>query len=268
MSEVFFTDSHSHIHGAELVSDMEDILKRAGEKAVLRIVAVGTSCDDSVKAAETAEKYCGVYASAGIHPEYAEIYDRSSYDKLLELSRKNRVIAIGESGLDFHYEDGASKASQELLFRDMITLSKETGKPLIIHSRDAMDDTLDILDGELSGGRGYGGIFHCFDGSENAVKWAVDNGFYISFAGNVTFKNAENLRRALLQVPDDMLLVETDCPYLSPVPVRGKVNEPANVIHTAEFIAKHKNIDIDELSFILEDNFCRLFGSLEKGYEQ
>ena len=260
-NSILLTDTHAHIHSFKENVDTLEAIKNAEEAGIKRIIAIGVDYEDSKKALSLAEKYDNIYAAAGVHPSYADRYSFSDFDKFLELINHEKVIAVGECGLDFYHEDNPSKEVQVKTFIDMIELSKRANKPLIIHTRNSAVDTLKVLTSELDPKNHTGGIFHCFDGSQCVFPFIDQYNFYISFAGNVTFKNAENLREALNQVPLEKLLIETDSPYLSPVPLRGKPNRPVNVIHIAKFIADYKNIELNTLADILEVNFNKLFFS-------
>lgn len=259
---MLFTDTHAHLHFVQLHSDIDGILERAEENDIKRFITIGIDYDDSRKAIELASKYDNIYASVGVHPENAAHYKlERDYDRLLKLSKHEKVLAVGEVGLDYHYEEGPSKKDQYILFSDMINLSIEAEKPLIIHSRDAGSDLVQILRDELSHRKNLfkGGIFHCYDGNLEALELLEEFNFYVSFAGNVTYKSAEVIRKALEKVPLSRIFSETDCPYLSPVPMRGKQNEPAFELHTLKFIAEAKKVSLEELSSILENNFKKLF---------
>jgi TatD DNase family protein len=254
-------DSHCHIDGEQFDSDRDEVVRRANEAGVGILLNVGTgdpNTDDFTKAVAVAEKYDNVYASVGVHPHDAKLYDDDAEEHLLDLiNSSSKVIAWGEIGLDFYY-DHSPRDVQIAVFRRQIRKARELNLPIIIHSRDADDETVEILK-EACGGDFRGGIMHCFGGTPGMAKKLIDNGFLISFAGNVTFKKAENLRDAALVVPLDKLLVETDCPFLTPVPNRGKRNEPSFVTHTAHFLAELKEVPFEDLAAVTTDNFKRFF---------
>lgn len=261
MDNIFFTDTHAHIHDDEYGRTVEEFIDLARENNVLRCITIGIDYENSISAVETAEKHIGLYASVGLHPEYADIYNKDAdYEKYYKLAEHKKVLAVGEIGLDFYYENNPAKEKQEQVFEDMIDIACKHNKPIIIHSRNAADETIKVLERAEKKYNNLKGIFHCFDGSMQVLDWVKERNFYISYAGNVTFKNAENLRIALENTSIDRLLVETDSPYLSPVPVRGKKNMPANVAYTAKFIADYIHMDISLLAEKLEENFKKLMG--------
>ena len=205
---------------------------------------------------ELIEPYDFIDASVGIHPSDAAQHSGSS-ELLQELGKDPRVVAIGETGLDYYYA-GESKVEQQQSFRSHIQAAKALNKPVIVHTRDAQQDTLDIMRSEQV--RDCGGVLHCFTESWEMAKAALDMGFYISFSGIVTFKNAEALREVARKVPDDRFLIETDSPYLAPVPYRGKQNRPSWVNHVAECLADVRSTDIDSIAEMSTHNYKQLFG--------
>ncbi len=259
METNFWTDTHAHIHDDEYGRSVDEFISLADDKNVKRIITIGIDYDDSIKAAAVAEKYDNIYASVGMHPEYADKYNRDNdYERFLKLASNKKVVAVGETGLDFYYEENPEEKYQNILFKDMADIAGILNKMLVIHSRNAAEETIKILDEVMEKHSNLKGIFHCFDGNMNVLDWVKDKDFYISYAGNVTFKSAENLRQALLNTPKEKLLIETDSPYLAPVPVRGKKNMPANVSYTGEFVAQFLNIPYNILMGQLEDNIQRL----------
>ncbi|MDQ3754243.1 MAG: TatD family hydrolase, partial [Acidobacteriota bacterium] len=212
---------------------------------------------DLKRAVELAERYETVFAAVGVHPHDAKLFDERAEELLLSLVRRPRVIAWGEIGLDYHY-DHSPRAVQCEVFRRQLRLAREAGLPVIIHSRAADDETIEILREEY-GGAERGGIMHCFGGGPPMAESALALGLMISFAGNVTFKKAEPLREVAKQVPLARLLIETDCPYLTPVPFRGRRNEPARVVETARCLAELHNMDVAELGRITTENFTTSF---------
>jgi TatD DNase family protein len=206
-----------------------------------------------------AEGYENVYAAAGVHPHDARLFDDAAAERLRKLlAGSPRVVAWGEIGLDYHYDHSPRDVQREV-FRRQLRLAREVALPVIIHSREADEDTVEILAREWAGAA-RGGVMHCFGGGLWMAERALELGFYISFAGNVTFKKAEPLREVARIVPPDRLLVETDCPYLAPVPHRGRRNEPAFVADTARFLAELRGTTPEELGRATSDNFSRLFG--------
>ena len=254
-------DSHCHIDGDQFDIDRDEVVRRAKETGVGAMLNVGTGdphTDDFRKAVAVAEKYDNVYASVGVHPHDAKLYDDAAEKHLVDLIKSNKkVIAWGEIGLDFYY-DHSPRDVQIAIFRRQIKKARELNLPIIIHSRDSNDETVEILTKECAGDF-RGGIMHCFGGTAEMAEKLIGVGFLISFAGNVTFKKAENIRDAARVVPLDKLLVETDCPFLSPVPLRGKRNEPAFVVHTARFLAELYEIPFETLAESTTHNFLSLF---------
>lgn len=254
-------DSHCHIDGDQFADDRDEVVRRAKEAGVELMLNVGTGdphSNDFDRAVEVSERYNTVYCSVGVHPHDAKLYDDTAEQHLLGLIRSSKkVIAWGEIGLDFYY-DHSPRDVQIAVFRRQIRKARELGLPIIIHSRDADEETVEILTEECAGDF-RGGIMHCFGGTAEMAVKLIDIGFLISFAGNVTFKKADNLRNAARTVPLDKMLVETDCPFLTPVPLRGKRNEPAFVAHTARFLADFKQISFEEFAVTTTENFKRFF---------
>lgn len=258
----FLVDSHCHIDGETFDVDRDEVVQRAREAGVAAMLNVGTGdphTGEIARAVEVAERYNNVFASVGVHPHDAKLYDDKAEKHLIELTKSKKVVAWGEIGLDYYY-DHSPRDVQHDVFRRQIRTAKNLGLPIIIHTRDADDDTVQILSEEYSENAVSPGVMHCFGGTVEMARKCLDLGFYISFAGNVTFKKAENLREAAKVVPIERLLVETDCPYLTPVPFRGKRNEPSYVIHTAKFIAELYGVEFDELADQTIKNFYTLFG--------
>ncbi|MDR1365202.1 MAG: TatD family hydrolase [Holosporales bacterium] len=246
-------DSHAHLFYEGIYDSLEDKMRLAKLSGVDYILSVGTDSKTIAKNIEISKRFDNVFASVGIHPHhFKDGYDTA---ELIELSKDEKVVAIGEVGLDYHYDDSTSKSDQLTLFRDMLSIAKECGLPYIIHARECFDDIFDAMsEYDLPPS-----VFHCYtDTRENAAR-ILDEGHYISFAGVVTFKNSVELREIARYVPDDRFLIETDCPYLSPVPYRGQQNEPAFVSLVAECIAQVRNVAADDIAQITSDNFFRLF---------
>lgn len=239
-------DSHAHLNFPELLADIDSVLARAKAAGVEKIINIGTSLADSKTAIELAQKYDNLYATVGIHPEGTE----TDWDRFEQLAKSPKVVAIGECGLD----NKVGLPNQREIFLKQIEIAKKLDLPLSIHIRDAQDDLMTLPLG------GVRGVFHCFSGDEKYLKWTQELGFYISFAGNITFKNAEGLRDLARLVPLDRLLVETDCPFLAPDPVRGSRNEPANVKIIALRLAEVKNVSFEELAARTTENAEKLFG--------
>ena len=260
-------DSHCHIDGEAFDADRDDVVQRAREAGVAAMLNVGTGdphSDDFRKAIAVAERYENVYASVGVHPHDAKLYDDKAEAHLIDLATSSKkVIAWGEIGLDYYYDHSPRDVQREV-FRRQIRVAKELNLPIIIHSRDADDETVEILREECGPtnadeGVGVPGIMHCFGGTPEMAMALLPLGFLISFAGNVTFKKAGNLREAAAVVPLDKLLVETDCPFLTPIPFRGKRNEPSYVVHTARFLADFYGITFEALADQTTRNFLDFF---------
>jgi TatD DNase family protein len=256
-----FIDSHCHIDGPEYDADREEVIARARDAAVDTMLNVGTGDPHSgafERAVALAEKHEEVYAAVGVHPHDAKLFDDAAERLLLSLvEQSKRVIAWGEIGLDYHY-DHSPRETQREVFRRQLRLARGKNLPVVIHSRDADEDTIAILREELSG-YDRAGVLHCFGGSLAMAQAAVELGFFISFAGNLTFKKADNLREVAAQLPLDRLLIETDCPYLTPVPFRGQRNEPARVVETARCLAEILGKEVEEIGGVTSENFVRLF---------
>ena len=250
-------DTHAHLDDPALYPDIDNVLKRAKEAGVTLINSVGCDWRSSLLNVHLAEKHPEmIYASVGVHPSEVADIDEQVLAKLLELAKTPRVIGWGEIGLDYHYEN-TNKELQQKYLRLQISLAKEAGKPIIIHDRDSHQDVVDILQEEHAGING--GILHCFSGSWEMAKQCLKMGFFISFAGPLTYKNARVPVEVAGKVPLDMVLVETDSPYLTPHPFRGKTNEPARVIYTAEKLAQIRGMDYDEIADITTANAKRIF---------
>src|SRR6266850_1060777 len=257
-----FIDSHCHIDGPEYDADREEVIARARDAGVSMMLNVGTGDPRSgsfERAVELAERHSEIYAAVGVHPHDAKLFDGAAEQRLLDLVRQSkRVIAWGEIGLDYHY-DHSPRDTQREVFRQQLRLAREQNLPVIIHSREADDDTIKIMSEELTGHQ-RAGVLHCFGGSLAMAERAIDLGFFISFAGNLTFKKAEDLREVARRLPLGRLLIETDCPYLTPVPFRGKRNEPARVVETARCLAGIHDRELEEIARTTTENFCTLFG--------
>jgi TatD DNase family protein len=255
-------DSHCHIDGEQFDPDRDAIVERARNAGVIAMLNVGTGdphSDDFKRAVAVAESYHDVYAAVGVHPHDAKLYDNEAEGHLFDLVKSSKkVIAWGEIGLDFYYDHSPRDVQMEV-FRRQVRKASVLDLTIIIHSRNADDETVKILTEECSGGDFRGGIMHCFGGTPAMAEKLISIGFLISFAGNVTFKKAENLREAARRVPLDKLLVETDCPFLAPVPFRGKRNEPSYVEHTARFLADFYAVRFEDLACQTTDNFIRFF---------
>src|SRR5437660_8322960 len=268
-------ETHAHLDYPDFANDFDDVLRRATEAGVTRIITIGTSVESSRRAVELADKYSNVFAVIGVHPTCADQAGDDAVPQLRELAKNPRVVAIGEIGLDYHHspsaeaakrkhiqvfnalqseteeqveariEDGAYKSKQAELFEQLLDPAVELRLNVVIHQRDAWDDTLEIL---RDYGRQVSGVFHCFGGTLDQANEVIDLGHLVSFTGIVTFKNGASVREVAAQIPLDKFMVETDCPYLAPVPFRGKRCEPAYTRIVAESIASERGLPLDELA--------------------
>ncbi|MGH9944030.1 MAG: TatD family hydrolase [Pyrinomonadaceae bacterium] len=258
---MLFVDSHAHIDGPEFDADRDEVIARAREAGVRAILNVGTGDPHGgnlERAVEVAGRYQNVFAAVGVHPHDAKLYDERAEERLLGLVKGSAcVVAWGEIGLDYHYEHSPREVQRET-FRRQLRLARGLDLPVIVHSRAADDETLEVLREEWPGAT-RGGVMHCFGGSLGMAESLLPLGFSISFAGNVTFKKADALREVARRIPIERLLIETDCPYLTPVPYRGQRNEPARVADTARFLATLRGTSAEELGRVTSDNFARLF---------
>ena len=259
---MIFVDSHCHIDGEAFDADRDEVVQRARAAGVRAMLNIGTGNphgEDFVKAVRAAEKYENVFAAVGVHPHDAKEYDDKAENHLIDLVKSSeKVIAWGEIGLDFYYDHSPRDVQREV-FRRQIQTARALDLPIIIHSRDADDETVEILREETAYPEFRGGIMHCFGGTPEMAKSLMEIGFLISFAGNVTFKKADNLRASARVVPLDKLLIETDCPFLTPVPFRGKRNEPGMVVHTAQFLAEFYGVGLETLAEQTTENFTNFF---------
>jgi TatD DNase family protein len=264
-----FVDSHAHIDGEEYDADRDEVVERAREAGVCAILNVGTGDPHSgslERAVEVAEKYESVYAAVGVHPHDARLFDDEAERRIQALVKgSSRVIAWGEIGLDYHYDNSPREVQREVFTRQL-RLAREANLPVVIHSREADEDTVGILRDELCGFE-RSGVMHCFGGSLRMMEQVVELGFMVSFAGNVTFKKAEDLRDVARHVPRERLFIETDCPFLTPVPFRGRRNEPALVIEVARFLAELHNMTTEEMGRLTANNFARFFGLQLQGVD-
>jgi len=248
-------DTHCHLEMAAFDPDRGDVIERAREAGIAAIVTVGSDLKGSEGAVRLAGKYDFIYAAVGIHPHDAKDYTPGAAGKIRTLSREEKVVAIGETGLDYHYDHSPRDVQREV-FEKQLDLAVELGLPVIVHSREAKADTLRIL----SASGVSRGVMHCFSGDLEMAERVMAMGLYISFAGPVTFKNARRLQEAAAFIPDEYLLIETDAPYLSPVPMRGKRNEPSFLVHTARKLAQLRGVALDDIARITTLNAGRLFG--------
>ena len=268
-------ETHAHLDYPDFAIDLDDVIRRANEAGVSRIITIGTSIESSRRAVQLAEKYPSIYAAIGVHPTNAEQASEDVITPLRELAKSPRVVAIGETGLDYHHlpsveaakqknvqvfsalqsgteeqleasiEDGAYKSKQADLFAEQLDLAAELGLNVVIHQRDAWDDTLEIMSPYSERLRG---VFHCFGGTLEQANEVLDLNHLVSFTGIVTFKNGANVREVAARVPLWKIMVETDCPYLAPVPFRGKRSEPAHTRLVAESIANARGVSFEEIA--------------------
>jgi len=242
-------DTHCHLTFEPLVNDIEGILERSKAAGVTGWITVGTDPRHNRKAIELAGRFDNMYASVGIHPHDAEGVTAQTLTELQNLAQDIKVVAIGETGLDFHY-NLSKQPSQRRVFAAQLKIAKDLNLPVIVHSRDAFDETMDMLEQFGSGVKKV--VFHCFSGSPEQANVVLDKGYYISLTGVVTFKNASKTRQAAKIVPIDRLMLETDCPYMSPEPMRKqKINEPALMLHTAKFAAELKQMPLADFAEVV-----------------
>jgi TatD DNase family protein len=250
-----FTDSHCHLDFPGLIEQLPDLLQRMKEAQVSRALCISVQLEDFPNVLALAENHAQLWATAGVHPDYEDITE-PSVEKLLELANHPKVIGIGETGLDYFRLKGDLEWQRQR-FRTHLRAANICSKPVIVHTRAAGDDTLRLLAEENV--QGCGGVIHCFTESLEFARKALDMGMYLSFSGIVSFKNAADLREVARFAPIDRILIETDSPYLAPVPHRGKTNEPSFVPHVAKVIAVEKGMDVEEVGIQTSSNFDRLF---------
>jgi TatD DNase family protein len=256
-----FIDSHAHIDGHEFDDDREEVIERAHTTGVSLILNVGTGdphSDAFDRAVALGRQHKSIYTAIGTHPHDARLYDDAAEAKIKNLINNDHVIAWGEIGLDFHY-DNSPRDVQIDVFKRQLRAARECDLPIVIHTREAEAETIEILQNDYERAERRG-VFHCFSGSMELAQRALEIGFMISFSGIVTFKKAEELREIAKQVPIDRLLIETDCPYLTPIPYRGKRNEPAYVVEVARTLAALHSVELEEMGRITSENFNRFFG--------
>jgi TatD DNase family protein len=249
---VRLVDSHVHLDDTKFDQDREQAIERARAAGVECMMAIGTGAGppDLEGGIRLAERYAAIFATVGVHPHDASKADPLTFVRLGQLAAHPKVLAVGEIGLDYHY-DFSPRDVQRMVFERQLEIAAVAGKPIVIHTREAWNDTLDTLRGRWNGG----GIMHCFTGDAAQARQALDLGFHLGFGGVVTFPKAEAVREAARMTPDDRLLVETDCPYLAPVPHRGKRNEPAFVVETVRRLAEVRNRTPEEIAELTTRNF-------------
>ena len=249
-------DSHCHLDFPELKADLEGVLARMSEAAVTHALTISTTLETFPAVREVAGARANLWCSAGVHPDERRDGREVSEDELVRMAQDAKVVAIGETGLDYYRVEGDTEW-QRARFRTHIRAARRTGKPLVIHTRAAAADTLAIMREERA--REVGGVMHCFTETWEVAQAAMELGFHISFSGIVTFKNAQALKDVAVRVPLERMLVETDSPYLAPVPHRGKTNEPAFVRHVADEVARLRGVAVEEVARATTANFFRLF---------
>jgi TatD DNase family protein len=255
-------DSHCHLDFPDYAGQVDAVVERARAAGVGVCVSIGTELKRFAGVKAVAEKFSNVWCSVGVHPHESASELLDSEAALVSEAAHPKVVGIGETGLDYYYEHSPRQPQQEN-FRFHIAAARLTGLPLIVHTRDADDDTIDILRDEMGKGA-FTGLIHCFTGTQKLADAALELGLYISVSGIATFKNSGALRDVIKTVPLERLLVETDAPFLAPVPHRGKTNEPAFVVHTAKMLADLKGVSPDELASTTTDNFFRLFSKVQR----
>ncbi|GAK32834.1 TatD-related deoxyribonuclease [Iodidimonas nitroreducens] len=250
-------DSHCHLNYEGLAHDVDAVIERGRAAGIGTFLSINTKLREYDEIIALVDQYHDVFGTVGIHPHEAQAETGMGAADLIARTAHPRIIGLGETGLDYFYEN-APRDHQIKSFKEHIAAARETGLPLVIHSRDAEADSFDILSAELEKGP-FKAVIHCFTGSRNFMKQMVDLGFYISISGIVTFKKATDLQQTAKAIPDDRLLVETDAPFLAPVPYRGKICEPAYVADTARFLANLRGIELEDLARQTTANFFRLF---------
>ena len=255
-------DSHCHLDFPELESNLDEIIKLSYLNSVKKIITICTKLSELKKIIDISNRYENIWFTAGIHPHEAS-YENNSFnnDHLLQLVLKHdKCVGVGEAGLDFFYRK-SSYDDQKKSFLMQIDVARKSNKPIVIHSRDADEEMEDILVSEYKKGH-FSGVLHCFTGGDKLFSTALKLGFYISFSGIVTFKKSINLQSLASKVPNNKYLIETDSPYLSPEPLRGKTNNPSNVLYVAKFLAKLRNVSINTISNETWNNTCNLFNGI------
>ncbi len=258
-------DSHCHLDFPDFAEELDDVVARAGAAGVGLMLTIGTKLHKFPGVRAVAERFPNIYCTVGVHPHEAGVDWGYAAETLIDLAQHPKVVGIGETGLDYYYDHGPREA-QQISFRAHIEAARRTGLPLIVHTRDADDDTIRILQEEAAKGP-FPGLIHCFTSTDRLARAALEIGFSISLSGILTFKSAKALQETAKWVPLDRLLVETDAPYLAPIPHRGKRNEPAFTAETARFAATLKGVPFEEFARQTTDNFFRLFSKVPRPAE-
>jgi len=249
-------DTHCHLDFPEFASDLDDVLRRAAAEGVSAVITVGTSVESSRRCVELAHRYPGVFASVGVHPSEATSSGASAFKELKALLRDGKVVAVGETGLDYHYGRDCAQLQKEM-FRHHLALAADAGLPVIVHQRESARDVMEILDTFPSRMKV---VFHCFGGDTELAAFCKEKGYFVSFAGILTFSNAESVRAVAREFPLDGVLIETDAPYLSPAPLRGRRNEPGRVRLVLEKLSALRSLDCEECAERLWSNASAFFG--------
>lgn len=257
-----FVDSHCHLDFDDFAPELSGVVQRAQENGIEHMLTISCKVSDYDRVRNVADQFDNIHCTVGTHPHDALEELDVPLEKIIELSHHEKVVGIGETGLDYFY-DNSPREEQKQSFRKHIKACLATDLPIIIHTRDAEADTIQILD-EESPDRKLRGVMHCFTASEDMAMKSLERGFYISMSGIVTFKRSTELQEIAKKIPLDRLLIETDAPFLAPVPKRGKRNEPSFVRHTAEFLAELKGISVEELAKATTENFYTLFSKIER----
>lgn len=257
------TDSHCHLGSDEVFADIDAVMQRAAQAGVKYMLNAGGKFDELPRQLKICENYCNVFTVTGVHPHDAAAYENVTTEDVLKNTLLPQVVAIGECGLDYFY-DFSPKDEQIKVLKKMVAAAQQSGLPIIIHSREAEDDTAEILTSAYKQ-KPFTGVLHCYSSAWKLAKALLDIGFYVSASGIITFKNSGELRASFAKVPEERLLLETDSPYLAPVPLRGKMNEPSFIVRTAECLAKIKGLDLNDISAITTNNFFKLFAKAQRG---
>lgn len=250
-------DTHAHLNDPRFDADRDEVIRGCFDENICLILNIGCCIESSYDCVEMAKKYPGIYATVGVHPHSAEELNEEKFEELIKLSRMEKVCAIGEIGLDYYY-DNSPRDVQKYWFDRQLAYAVEAGFPVVIHNRDAHKDTLDILGKYDLTERG--GVVHCFSGSVEVAREVIKMGLHISVGGALTFKNASRILQVAEAVPLERILLETDCPYLTPEPLRGKRNDPRKTIYVAQKLAEIKGISTNEVIKVTRENGCKLFG--------
>ncbi|UMZ75248.1 TatD family hydrolase [Natranaerofaba carboxydovora] len=253
----YLIDTHAHLDDNRLSKNVDSLISEAKKKGVNRIINIGISIESSKKTIELAKKYDDIYAAVGIHPHDAKNAPEGYIDSLEKMSQEEKVVAIGEMGLDY-FKNISPKDTQIKVFKEQLSLAKELNMPVVIHDRDAHQDMINIL----KDFNGIKGVFHCFSGDWSVASELLKMGYYVSFTGTITFKKAEKLREVVRRAPMDRIMVETDCPYLAPEPFRGKLNQPAYARLVGEAVAEEKDLHLDKVAEITTQNAINFFDGL------